>query len=171
MRNLLYIGAMVLLFAFLSSCRATRTYGTPSCHLIALPMKLETIPTEVKLLSLVVEGDATEHGFVDDVAFSDQFMPPRYQGGWGRLVEYIATEITYPVFALERGIKGEVTVLFGMNKDGTIGEVEVFRSPDRSLDAEVVRVVKDIPFRWLPAIREHVFINSTVTVRVGFDFK
>ena len=85
---------------------------------------------------------------------------PSFPGGQGALMQYLASNIKYPVVAQENGVQGRVIVSFVVERDGSISDVKVARSVDPSLDREAQRVVKSMP-RWSPGKQN----GSTVRVK------
>ena len=74
---------------------------------------------------------------------------PSFPGGQAALMQYLASNIKYPVVAQENGVQGRVIVSFVVERDGSISDVKVARSVDPSLDREAQRVVKSMP-KWKP---------------------
>ncbi len=72
-------------------------------------------------------------------------MPYFTKGGEEGLRKYIAKHIEYPSLAQENSIQGTVFVRFVIEKDGSIGEIQITRGVDPLLDQEAVRVVKSLP--------------------------
>ncbi|MBS9767279.1 MAG: energy transducer TonB [Flavobacteriaceae bacterium] len=70
---------------------------------------------------------------------------PEFPGGIKALLGYIGKHMKYPQIAADNGIQGRVYLKFVVEKDGSVGEVVVLRSPDKLLEKEAVRVVKTIP--------------------------
>lgn len=70
---------------------------------------------------------------------------PEFPGGEAALLSWIGKNIKYPVVAAENGIQGRVVCKFVVNKDGKVGNVEVIRSVDPSLDKEAIRVLSQLP--------------------------
>jgi protein TonB len=64
-------------------------------------------------------------------------------------LKYLGEHIKYPAFAQENGIQGRVTLSFTVEKDGSIANIEVMRSPADELSKEAVRVVSSMP-KWKP---------------------
>ena len=67
----------------------------------------------------------------------------------GNLLQWLSSNIRYPVDAVELGIEGQVILRFVVQKDGTVGNVEVLRKLSPSCDREAVRVVSKMP-KWIP---------------------
>ena len=92
---------------------------------------------------------------------------PSFPGGQGALMQYLASNIKYPVVAQENGVQGRVTVSFVVERDGSISDVKVARSVDPSLDREAQRVVKSMP-RWSPGKQNGSTVRVKYTVPVVF---
>ena len=92
---------------------------------------------------------------------------PSFPGGQGALMNYLNSNIKYPVIAEENGIQGRVVVQFVVGKDGSISNVHVVKSVDPSLDKEAVRVVKNMP-RWIPGKQNGQSVTVRYTLPVTF---
>lgn len=74
---------------------------------------------------------------------------PIFPGGEAALMKYVYSNIVYPKAAKDKNIQGKVVLKFVVGADGTVGDIQVFRSVDPLLDAEAVRVIKASP-KWQP---------------------
>lgn len=92
---------------------------------------------------------------------------PSFPGGQGALMQYLYSNIKYPVVAQENGVQGRVIVSFVVERDGSISDVKVARSVDPSLDREAQRVVKSMP-RWSPGKQNGSTVRVKYTVPVVF---
>ena len=90
-----------------------------------------------------------------------------FPGGQGALMQYLASNIKYPVVAQENGVQGRVIVSFVVERDGSMSDVKVARSVDPSLDREAQRVVKSMP-RWSPGKQNGSTVRVKYTVPVVF---
>ncbi len=92
---------------------------------------------------------------------------PSFPGGQAALMQYLGSNIKYPVVAQENGVQGRVIVGFVVEPDGSISGVNVMRSVDPSLDKEAMRVVKSMP-RWKPGKQNGSAVRVKYTVPVVF---
>ena len=92
---------------------------------------------------------------------------PSFPGGSTFLIQYLSSQIKYPVVAEENGIEGKVITSFVVDTDGSITDVKVVRSVDPSLDKEAVRVIKDMP-KWKPGMQNGKVVRVKYTVPVTF---
>lgn len=58
--------------------------------------------------------------------------------------KHIAKTFRYPEIAQEMGIQGRVSVMFEIQKDGSIGNVRM-RGPDKNLEKEAARIISKLP--------------------------
>ena len=79
--------------------------------------------------------------------FADEM--PEFEGGMEALYEFIRKVTNYPTIAREQQIQGTCLIEFVVQKDGTIGTVNVKASAHPLLDKEAVRVIKMLP-KWIP---------------------
>ena len=61
------------------------------------------------------------------------------------LLKHIRKTFRYPEISQEMGIQGRVYMKFVIQKDGSIGNVEVLRSPDKNLSKEASRIISKLP--------------------------
>ncbi len=92
---------------------------------------------------------------------------PSFPGGQAALMQFLSSNIKYPVVAQENGVQGRVIVGFVVEKDGSITDVKVMRSVDPSLDREAQRVVKAMP-KWKPGKQNGSAVRVKYTVPVVF---
>ncbi|MDF1560783.1 MAG: TonB family protein [Bacteroidales bacterium] len=93
---------------------------------------------------------------------------PQFPGGEEAMISWIAQNITYPVQAKNDGIRGVVVVTFVVSKTGKVGDVKVVKSVHPLLDAEAVRVIREMP-EWKPGTQRGKMVDVKYTVPVKFD--
>ena len=57
---------------------------------------------------------------------------------------HIRKNFRYPEIAQEMGVQGRVSVIFVIQKDGSIGNIRM-RGPDKNLEAEARRIIEKLP--------------------------
>ena len=85
---------------------------------------------------------------------------PEYPGGETALYSYLKKNINYPTKARLQNISGRVVVAFVVEKDGTVTDAKVVKSVSASIDAEALRVVREM-VKWNPG----KFKGENVAVR------
>ena len=58
--------------------------------------------------------------------------------------KHISKNFRYPEIAQEMGVQGRVSVMFVIQKDGSIGNIRM-RGPDKNLEAEAERIISKLP--------------------------
>lgn len=106
--------------------------------------------TEVQVMDLNADSGPSEEEEADaNQIFTVVEQNPEFPGGEAALMQFIKKTLKYPPFAAENGIQGRVTLSFTVEKDGSIGNIEVMRSPADELSKEAIRVVSAMP-KWKP---------------------
>lgn len=90
-----------------------------------------------------------------------------FPGGEDACFKWLQKNIKYPTICQEQGVQGRVMVAFVVNKDGSIVDVKVVRSPDEHLSEEALRVVKLMP-KWKPARQGNKTVRSRFNLPVMF---
>lgn len=93
-----------------------------------------------------------------------------------KLLDYIYSNQVYPKIALENGIEGTCVVRFVVEKDGTIGDVELIRDPGAGTGPEGVRLVEsmnNLKEKWTPGLQRGVprKVLYTLPIRFKLDYK
>jgi TonB family protein len=88
-------------------------------------------------------------------------------GGQSELMAWLSTNMKYPEEAMEANAQGRVLVSFVVNKDGSIDEVKVLRSVHPALDAEAMRVVKEMP-KWKPGKKDGKTVRVSYSLPITF---
>lgn len=105
-------------------------------------VKEETVIKEVVITEAPVEEKADE---IFDVV-ETMPTPPGGMEGWNK---YLSNNLKYPTQARRMGIEGTVYVVFVVNTDGSIQDVDILRGIGGGCDEEAMRVVKNAP-NWEP---------------------
>ena len=106
----------------------------------------------------------------DTTVYSSVETPASFPGGTAALFTHIAKNQKYPQLAQENGEQGKVIVSFVIEKDGSVGEVEVTQSVSPSLDKEAMRVIKNLP-RFIPAKQGNLLVRSKMSLPLTFRLK
>jgi len=61
-----------------------------------------------------------------------------------QMQKHIRKNFRYPEIAQEMGVQGRVSVVFVIQKDGSIGNIRM-RGPDKNLEAEAMRIIQKLP--------------------------
>ena len=93
---------------------------------------------------------------------------PQYPGGMEALQKYISSNLRYPQWALENGVKGKVVVTFVVLKDGTIDYVDIERGVGFGCDEEAARVGGEMP-KWSPGIQNGKKVAVKLLLPIRFD--
>ncbi|MBW6461061.1 MAG: energy transducer TonB [Bacteroidales bacterium] len=90
---------------------------------------------------IISDGESTVYTVVK--------TPPEFKGGHKGLFAYMIENVKYPDEAKKNGVTGTVFVLFIVTSTGQVIKPMVLRGVDPLLDAEALRVVKNMP-DWVP---------------------
>ena len=93
-----------------------------------------------------------------------------FPGGIAALMKWLNQNIRYPEQAAANDIQGRVIVKFVVEKDGSIGAVEILKGVDKDLDREALRVVKKMP-KWQPGKNNGVAVRSYFNLPVTFKIQ
>ncbi|HET6567788.1 MAG TPA: M56 family metallopeptidase, partial [Rhodothermales bacterium] len=104
----------------------------------------------------------------DQAVFTVVDQMPEFPGGTDALLKYVQENIEYPKLARKAGIEGKVFVQFVVEKDGSIGKVQVVRGIGSGCDEEAVRVIESMP-DWTPGKQGGVPVR--VKFSMPFTFK
>jgi protein TonB len=126
---------------------------------------IQEIPDEIEIeekIEVNFDVDVKEETVIKEIVISDAPVeekaetifdvvenapnPPGGMEGWNK---YLNKNLKYPTQARRMGIEGTVYVVFVVNTDGSIVDVDILRGIGGGCDEEALRVVKAAP-KWEP---------------------
>ena len=124
-------------------------------------VKETTVIEEVVIKEVVIEEEKADQIF--DVV-ETQPNPPGGMSGWNK---YLSTNLKYPTQARRIGVEGTVIVVFVINTDGSIQDVEVLRGIGGGCDEEAVKIVKAAP-KWSPGKQRGKPVRTRMRLPIRF---
>ncbi|MFZ4635561.1 MAG: TonB family protein, partial [Saprospiraceae bacterium] len=96
----------------------------------------------------------------------DLEKPPQFPGGSTALMNYLAANIKYPEEARQKKLEGVVAVIFIINKDGSVSDIQIVKDIGSGCGAEAKRVIEAMP-NWSPGESKGrpVYCRYTLPVR------
>ena len=122
---------------------------------------------EIKYTPTVNVAEEEEDVVDEQEIFEIVEQQPEFPGGDAALLQWLSKNMKYPAIAQENGTQGRVTVQFVVERDGSVGHVEVLRGVDPYLDKEAVRVVSMMP-KWKPGEQRGKPVRTRFRVPVTF---
>jgi protein TonB len=122
------------------------------------------VPTPVATPKVVEKQPDVIETFVEEEA--------EFPGGHKGMMEFLQRNMKYPEIAIQAGIEGRVSVRFVVEKDGTIGNVNVQKGVPGcpECDKEAVRVIKMMP-KWRPGKNGGKAVRSYYSMPVVFKLR
>lgn len=94
---------------------------------------------------------------------------PSFEGGTiNDFGNWVKSRIKYPTIAAENNITGRVVLSFVVEKDGSLTDLKVLATPDKSLSDEAMRIVKQSP-KWAPGEQRGMKVRVQVMLPVVFS--
>uniref|UniRef100_UPI0040473AE5 energy transducer TonB n=1 Tax=Algoriphagus sp. TaxID=1872435 RepID=UPI0040473AE5 len=124
-------------------------------------VKETTVIEEVAIKEVVIEEEKADQIF--DVV-ETQPNPPGGMSGWNK---YLSNNLKYPTQARRMGVEGTVIVVFVINTDGSIQDVEVLRGIGGGCDEEAVKVVTKAP-KWEPGKQRGKPVRTRMRLPIRF---
>ena len=104
----------------------------------------------------------------DDRIYDIVEVNAEFPGGDEAMYKWLSENIKYPTAAREKGISGRVYAQFVVNRDGSIVDIEILRSPDISLSKETKRLLKKMP-KWKPATQGGKPVRCNFRLPIKFN--
>ena len=132
----------------------------------------DEVVTEVEDSVFVLESESEPEVLKEENSkvFDVVEQMPSFPGGHAALLQWLASNVSYPAEAAENGVQGRVIVQFVVEKDGSVSDAQVVKSVDPSLDKEARRVVLAMP-RWNPGKQKGSAVRVKYTIPVTFKLQ
>lgn len=156
----------------------------PSFHYYSLEHRIETVDVEPGMIGwsevVVAEEPEFPHDQDDPLPFAEvmpvfagcETLPAGEQAACTqtKLVEFLSKHMQYPLEAVERALQGVVYVRFVVERDGSVSNIEVLRTPDPLLSKAAVDIIRKLP-NYTPGKQrgETVRVKMTLPVRFKLD--
>jgi len=88
--------------------------------------------------------------------------------GSNQVLNYLIHLIIYPVDAIENNISGKVVISVKVDSEGKITDYLPYKSVDKSVDNEAIRIIKLIPLEFLPEYKNGKPVASEFKIPVYF---
>ncbi len=122
---------------------------------------------ETTVIQEVVISEAAPVEEKADVIFDVVETQPNPPGGMSGWNEYLSKNLKYPTQARRMGVEGTVIVVFVVNTDGSIQDVEVLRGIGGGCDEEALRVVSAAP-KWEPGKQRGRPVRTRMRLPIRF---
>jgi len=124
--------------------------------------------SDLNISSAMSNDNHLAHASQPDSAIYDVVEDePEFIGGEEAMHKFIKKNISYPVEAIQNGYEGKVYVMFIVEKDGSISNVNIARGAHPSLNEEALRVVRLMP-NWTPGYQKGKAVRTRVVTPIFF---
>lgn len=151
------------------------------------PPVIKEVEDEVILeeIKLNIDAEMTENTAVEEVVYVPEVemeeekaeeiftiveQRPEPVGGLSAFYKYVSSQMEYPAIAKRNNIQGKVYLRFVVDKDGSIGNVEVLKGIGAGCDEEAVRVLEGSP-KWTPGKQRGRAVKVYMTLPIIFVLK
>ncbi|MEO8886773.1 MAG: energy transducer TonB [Mucilaginibacter sp.] len=93
---------------------------------------------------------------------------PTFPGGLNEFGAFLKQNIKYPAADKEKHISGKVFAQFVVERDGSLSNITIMRSPTDAMAKEAVRVLSSSP-KWIPATQKGETVRVRYTLPINFD--
>ena len=99
-------------------------------------------------------------------------IPPKFNGGdpAAEFPQWVYQNLRYPEEARRANASGTALVVFTVNQDGTISDINVQESPHESITEEIIRVFSKSPL-WTPAYLDDKPVKVVYAMPLTFRFR
>lgn len=119
---------------------------------------------DIVLTQVSVETEEIE----EDTPFVTAEQMPSFRGGdLNTFRSWVNDRLRYPAVAQENGIQGKVIVQFVIERDGSLTNIQVMRTPDKLLSDEAIRVLNTSP-KWEPGRQRNMPVRIRYTLPIDF---
>ena len=119
-------------------------------------------------VEIIQQVAVEEEEIEEDQPFVKVEEMPSFQGGdLQTFRNWVQSKVRYPQIAQENNISGRVFLMFVVERDGTLTNIQVLQTPDSSLSDEAIRVLKTSP-KWKPGKQRNQAVRVKYTLPIDF---
>ena len=116
----------------------------------------------------ITKSVSAADSLANNKVFTAVEVSPVFNGGQAGFSMFLAHNIKYPKTARDSNIQGRVYATFIVEKDGSLSNIKIMRSPSKSLSDETIRVLSLSP-NWTPGYQNNQPVRVSFTVPVNFS--
>ena len=182
-----YISGQIQSVCFYSDLKASKRQGSSTSYFENGQLKSSATYLEDKLngevITYFINGllkrrDQFEEGkFISGSCYSSEGKDTTHfdfeihaQLIGSEISNFLVEHMNYPRKAIRKGIEGKVFVRWTILKNGSISDVEIFKSANPLLDAEAVRVVS-LMKNWSPAFEDGEAVSEKYNLPINFKLE
>lgn len=128
-------------------------------------MKTRTFFTVMTVAVMLFAGSVNAFAQEEPLMVCDEM--PEYPGGTMQLLTFLQKNIKYPEASKVTQTEGRVLVSFVVEKDGSFSNLEIAKSVDPIIDAEVMRVM-GLMDKWTPGKQDGKPVRVKYTLPIHF---
>ncbi len=103
-----------------------------------------------------------------DVVFTAVEVQPEFPGGEEGLAVFLQKNIKYPKVDKKKNIQGKVYLQFVVERDGSLSDFKIIRTPSETISAETLRVFQLSP-DWIPGRQNGKPVRVQFTLPINFS--
>ena len=154
-----------------------RTEITVITDVLSIVTNDEKISTNVDFaefaedVEIVQQVAVEEETIEDDQPFVKVEQMPSFMGGdLMTFRNWVQSKVRYPQIAQENNISGRVLLMFVIERDGSLTNIQVLQTPDSSLSDEAIRILKTSP-KWTPGKQRNQSVRVKYTLPVQYNLQ
>lgn len=130
--------------------------------------KVNEVAKETIILDSVLYNEENEYK-----VYQSCEVPPKFIGGEDKLMEFLGTNIRYPLYAKEHNIQGRVYATFVIDRSGKITNAKILRGIGGGCDEEALRVVNLMNSNnsWRPGYQNGQAVLVQYNLPIVFNLK
>ena len=151
-----------------------RTEITVITDILNIVTNDEKITTDVDFaefaedVEIIQQVAVEEENIEDDQPFVKVEQMPSFMGGdLMKFRNWVQSKVRYPQIAQENNISGRVLLMFVIERDGSLTNIQVLQTPDTSLSDEAIRILKTSP-KWTPGKQRNQAVRVKYTLPIDF---
>ena len=119
-------------------------------------------------VEIIQQVAVEEENIEEDQPFVKVEQMPSFMGGdLMTFRNWVQSKVRFPQIAQENNISGRVLLMFVIERDGSLTNIQVLQTPDSSLSDEAIRVLKTSP-KWTPGRQRNQSVRVKYTLPIDF---
>lgn len=92
---------------------------------------------------------------------------PNFPGGLEKFNKFLSRNIRYPAADRQQNIQGKVVTTFVVERNGSLSNIKIVRSPTKAMRDEALRVLSLSP-KWVPGRQNGKVVRAYYTMPITF---
>lgn len=128
----------------------------------------EPVVEEAKVEEVVIAPVQEESQVAEEEHYKSVDALPEFPGGHSAFIQWIDTNLKYPINAAKNKIEGKIVVSFIIDAEGGVQDIKMVQTLNSEIDIAAMKLFMQMP-KWKPGVKDGQPCATMIAVPIHFE--